>query len=142
MAGVGGNLPMVKCLLITESRAARETMPKAHRDFYSYCTAVMEPWDGPTAICGFAGNWVIAGMDRNGLRPLRYTITDDGLLLAGSETGMVKIAESRVAEKGRLGPGQMIAVDLAAGRLYRDRELKDMLVALAPVSRRGENITA
>jgi glutamate synthase (NADPH) large chain len=141
MVGVGRNLPMVKCLLIPDSWAERETMPKAHRDFYSYCNSVMEPWDGPAAICGFAGNWVIAGMDRNGLRPLRYTITDDGLLLAGSETGMVKIAESRVAEKGRLGPGQMIAVDLAEGRLYRDRELKDMLVASAPFSRWVENIT-
>src|SRR5262252_5945559 len=141
MVGVGRDLPMVKALLIPDTWAGRETMPKAHRDFYSYCNSVMEPWDGPAAICGFAGNWVIAGMDRNGLRPLRYTITDDGLLLAGSETGMVKIAESRVAEKGRLGPGQMIAVDLAAGRLYRDRELKDMLVASAPFSRWVENIT-
>jgi glutamate synthase (NADPH/NADH) large chain len=140
MVGVGRNLPMVKCLLIPDSWAERETMPKAHRDFYSYCNSVMEPWDGPAAICGFAGSWAIAGMDRNGLRPLRYTITEDGLLLAGSETGMVKVEESRVAEKGRLGPGQMIAVDLAAGRLYRDRELKDMLVASAPFSRWVENI--
>src|SRR5262245_13517970 len=108
MVGVGRNLPMVQCLLIPDSWAERETMPRVHRDFYSCCNSVMEPWDGPAAICGFAGNWVIAGMDRNGLRPLRYTITDDGLLLAGSETGMVKIAESRAAEKGRLGPGQMI----------------------------------
>src|SRR5499425_1966363 len=141
MVGVGRNLPMVKCLLIPDSWADRETMPRSHRDFYSYCNSVMEPWDGPAAICGFAGNWVIAGMDRNGLRPLRYTLTSGGLLLAGSETGMVKIAESRVAEKGRLGPGQMIAVDLADGRLYRDRELKDMLVASAPFSRWVENIT-
>jgi glutamate synthase (NADPH/NADH) large chain len=132
MVGVGRNLPMVKCLLIPDAWAERETMPQAHRDLYSYCNSVMEPWDGPAAVCGFAGHWVMAGMDRNGLRPLRYTITGDGLLLAGSETGMVRIDEAQVVRKGRLGPGQMIAVDLAAGRLYHDGELMDELAAAAP----------
>ncbi len=132
MVGVGRNLPMVKCLMIPDAWAGRETMPQAHRDLYSYCNSVMEPWDGPAAVCGFAGNWVIAGMDRNGLRPLRYTLTGDGLLLAGSETGMVRIDEAQVVRKGRLGPGQMIAVDLAAGRLYHDGELMDELAAAAP----------
>ncbi len=129
MVGEERTLPMVKALLIPESWAERETMPKAHRDLYSYCNSVMEPWDGPAAICGFAGNWAIAGMDRNGLRPLRYTITGDGLLLAGSETGMVRVNEAQVVEKGRLGPGQMIAVDLAAGRLYGHGEIMDVLAA-------------
>src|SRR5690606_3985478 len=105
------------------------TMKKAHRDLYSYCNAVMEPWDGPAAICGFAGNWMTAGTDRNGLRPLRYTITGDGLRLAGSETGMVKVNEAQVVEKGRLGPGQMIALDLAAGKLYQHDEILDVLAA-------------
>ena len=123
MVGVGRNLPMVKALLIPDVWAGRETMPKAHRDFYSYCNSVMEPWDGPAAICAFAGNWVIAGMDRNGLRPMRYTITGDGLLLAGSEAGMVRVDETTIVEKGRVGPGQMIGVDLAEGRLYRTGEL-------------------
>jgi glutamate synthase (NADPH/NADH) large chain len=68
-------------------------------------------------------------MDRNGLRPLRYTITGDGLLLAGSETGMVRVNEAQVVEKGRLGPGQMIAVDLASGRLYEHGEIMDVLAA-------------
>ncbi len=129
MVGEERALPMVKALLIPDSWAGRETMPKAHRDLYSYCNSVMEPWDGPAAICGFAGNWVIAGMDRNGLRPLRFTITGDGLLLAGSETGMVKVNEAQVVEKGRLGPGQMLAVDLAAGKLYEHGEIMDMLAA-------------
>lgn len=70
MVGVDRTLPMVKALLIPDVWSERETMPKAHRDLYSYCNAVMEPWDGPAAICGFAGNWVIAGMDRNGLLSL------------------------------------------------------------------------
>src|SRR3546814_12415948 len=71
-------------------------------------------------------------MDRNGLRPMRYVITGDGLLVVGSEAGMVKIEEASVVEKGRLGPGQMIAVDLKEGRLYHDRELKDKVAALRP----------
>jgi glutamate synthase (NADPH/NADH) large chain len=141
MVGVGRNLPMVKCLLIPDSWADRGIMPQAHRDFYSYCNSVMEPWDGPAAICGFAGNWAIAAMDRNGLRPLRYTLTSGGLLLAGSETGMVKVNEGEVVEKGRLGPGQMIAVDLAAGKLHRDPEIKDLLVGSAPFSEWVRNIT-
>jgi glutamate synthase (NADPH/NADH) large chain len=141
MVGVDRNLPMVKCLLIPDSWGERAAMPQSHRDFYSYCNSVMEPWDGPAALCGFAGNWVVAAMDRNGLRPLRYTLTSGGLLLAGSETGMVKVNESEVVEKGRLGPGQMIAVDLAAGRLYRDGEIKDLLVAAAPFSEWVRNIT-
>ncbi len=91
---------------------------------YGYCNAVMEPWDGPAAIAAFAGNWVLGGTDRNGLRPLRYTLTTDGLLIAGSETGMVVVPETRIAENGRLGPGEMIAVDLTAGKLLRDDELK------------------
>ncbi len=129
MVGEERTLPMVKALLIPESWTGGGTMKQAHRDLYSYCNSVMEPWDGPAAICGFAGNWVIAGMDRNGLRPLRYTITGDGLLLAGSETGMVKVNEGQVVEKGRLGPGQMIALDLTAGKLYGHDEILDVLAA-------------
>src|SRR3546814_8731454 len=92
----------------------------------------MEPGAGPAAICGVGGRWVLAGMDRNGLRPMRYIITGDGLLIVGSEAGMVKVDEVSVVEKGRLGPGQMIAVDLKEGRLYHDRELKDKVAALRP----------
>src|SRR3546814_2521892 len=71
-------------------------------------------------------------MDRNGLRPLRYSITRDGLLFAGSETGMVRIDEQNIIEKGRLGPGQMLAVDLREGKLYHDGEIKDYLAAQKP----------
>ena len=68
----------------------------------------MESWDGPAAICGVHDEWAIAGMDRNGLRPMRYTLTKD-FIIAGSETGMVEIDESKILERGRVGPGQMIA---------------------------------
>ncbi len=141
MVGVGRTLPMVKSMLIPDVWAERETMPRAHRDLYSYCNSVMEPWDGPAAICAFGGNWVLAGMDRNGLRPMRYTITDDGLLVAGSETGMVRLPEQNVIAKGRVGPGQMIAIDLGAGRLYKHREIMDQLSAGAAFSDWVKNIT-
>src|SRR5690606_7589302 len=91
-----------------------------------------EPWDGPAAIAATDGRWVIAGLDRNGLRPMRYTMTNDGLLIVGSETGMVLVPEAKVKEKGRLGPGQMIAVDLESGAFYHDRDMKDFLAAQHP----------
>ncbi len=139
--GTARELPMVKSLLIPDAWEARQSMPQAHRDLYSYCNSVMEPWDGPAAICGFGGRWVIAGMDRNGLRPLRYTITDDDLLIVGSETGMVRIDETLIREKGRVGPGEMIAVDLKAGRFYHDGELRDRLAAAQPFGSWVKNIT-
>ncbi|MEQ8651300.1 MAG: glutamate synthase large subunit [Kiloniellales bacterium] len=126
------DLPMVKSMLIPEAWNDDSPIPQAHKDFYAYCNAVMEPWDGPAAICGFGGTWLIAGMDRNGLRPLRYTITEDGLLFAGSETGMVRTDEDLIVEKGRLGPGQMLAMNLAEGRLYKDDEIKDYLAQRRP----------
>ena len=128
----GRDAPMVKSMLIPESLTNNNTMPDAHKAFFGYCNSVMEPWDGPAAVCAADGRWVIAGMDRNGLRPMRYTVTADGLLIVGSETGMVRVAESAVVEKGRVGPGEMIAVDLKAGRFFKDRELKDMLSAKKP----------
>ena len=132
MAQGGRSLPMVKAMMIPDAWSHKPSMPQAHRDMYAYCNVVMEPWDGPAAIVGFAGHWVIAGMDRNGLRPMRYTITSDDLLIVGSETGMVRVDETEVVEKGRIGPGQMIAVDLAAGRLFHDQEIKDDLAASQP----------
>ncbi|MBL6622339.1 MAG: glutamate synthase large subunit [Alphaproteobacteria bacterium] len=122
LAHAGRDLPMVKTMMIPQAIDADSASPLAK--LYGYCNAVMEPWDGPAAIAAFAGNWVLGGTDRNGLRPLRYTLTTDGLLIAGSETGMVVVPETRIAENGRLGPGEMIAVDLTAGKLLRDDELK------------------
>ncbi len=137
----GRTAPMVKTLLIPESWSNKPTMPQAHRDLYSYGNAVMEPWDGPAALCATDGRWCVAGLDRNGLRPLRYTITTDKLLVIGSEAGMVPVAESRVVAKGRVGPGQMLAVDLKKGRLFKDREIKDRLAAEQPYGEWVKNIT-
>ncbi len=133
-------LPEVKSLLIPEAWEKSETVPSAHREFYAYANAVMEPWDGPAAIAAFGGRWALAGMDRNGLRPMRYVITGDGLLIVGSEAGMVRVDETTVVEKGRVGPGQMIAVDLREGRFYHDRELKDRVASLRPFGKWGERI--
>ncbi len=85
-------------------RRRPSTMPESHRAMYAYANAVMEPWDGPAALAATDGRWVIAGMDRNGLRPQRYAITEDGLLFVGSEAGMVVLDESRISRKGRVGP--------------------------------------
>ncbi|MXP62063.1 glutamate synthase large subunit [Roseomonas sp. M0104] len=125
----GRDAPMAKAMLIPESIGSNATMPQPHRDLFMYCNAVMEPWDGPAALCATDGRWTIAGLDRNGLRPIRYTVTTNKLLIVGSETGMVKLAESDIVAKGRVGPGQCIAVDLDAARFYADGELKDMLAA-------------
>jgi len=128
----GRSVPLVKTLMIPEAWPKKEGMPEDIRALYSYCNCVMEPWDGPAAIAASDGRWVIGGMDRNGLRPMRYALTSDGLVFVGSEAGMVQLDEARIAEKGRLGPGQMIGVDLVEGRLYQDRKLKETLAHEQP----------
>ncbi|SDI76363.1 glutamate synthase large subunit [Lutimaribacter saemankumensis] len=129
----GRNAPMAKTMLVPESWSKQAVeLPQAWRDMYSYCNSVMEPWDGPAALAMTDGRWVCAGLDRNGLRPMRYVITGDGLLIAGSEAGMVPVDESTVKEKGALGPGQLLAVDMAEGALYHDTEIKDKLAASQP----------
>jgi glutamate synthase (NADPH/NADH) large chain len=126
----GRDAPTAKLMLVPEAWQAEDT-PQAHLDMYKYLASVMEPWDGPAALAMTDGRWAVAGVDRNALRPLRYTQTSDGLLIVGSETGMVQISESAVVAKGRMGPGQMIAVDLDEGRLFTDTEIKDRIAAEA-----------
>jgi glutamate synthase (NADPH/NADH) large chain len=127
LVNAGRDAPMAKALMIPASIGNDSTMPQAHADMFLYCNAVMEPWDGPAALCATDGNWVIAGLDRNGLRPLRYSVTSNHLLIVGSETGMVALEESEIVEKGRVGPGETIAVDLNEPRFYKDAELLDLL---------------
>lgn len=129
----GRNAPMAKTMLVPESWSKQaEELPQAWRDMYSYCNSVMEPWDGPAALAMTDGRWVCGGLDRNGLRPMRYVVTGDNLLIAGSEAGMVPTDEATVREKGALGPGQMIAVDMQEGLLFHDVEIKDRLAAARP----------
>jgi glutamate synthase (NADPH/NADH) large chain len=129
----GRSAPMAKTILVPEAWSKMtDEMPKPWADMYAYCNSIMEPWDGPAALAMTDGRWVCGGLDRNGLRPLRYVVTRDGLLVAGSEAGMVPVEEANVLEKGALGPGQMIAVDMAEGRLFHDAEIKDRLAAALP----------
>ncbi|MEM8870476.1 MAG: glutamate synthase large subunit [Pseudomonadota bacterium] len=133
MVRAGRSAPMAKTMLIPEAWSKTATkMPDAWLDMYNYSNAVMEPWDGPAALAMTDGRWVCAGLDRNGLRPMRYVVTGDGLVIAGSEAGMVPVDEMAVLEKGALGPGQMLAVDMTEGRLWHDVELKDMLAGQKP----------
>ncbi|MEZ5767678.1 MAG: glutamate synthase large subunit [Paracoccaceae bacterium] len=129
----GRSAPMAKIMLVPEawSKQAGE-MPQAWADMYNYANSTMEPWDGPAALAMTDGRWVCAGLDRNGLRPMRYVVTGDGLVIAGSEAGMVPTDEATVIEKGALGPGQILAVDMAEGRLFHDAEIKDKLAASQP----------
>ncbi|SOB78989.1 glutamate synthase (NADPH) large subunit [Sphingomonas guangdongensis] len=127
----GRDAPTAKLMLIPEAWMGRHEMPRAHLDMYKYLASVMEPWDGPAALTMTDGRWAVAGVDRNALRPLRYTLTGDGLLVVGSETGMLVVPEGTVIEKGRLGPGQMIAVDLDGGTVFHDRAIKDRIAGEA-----------
>jgi glutamate synthase (NADPH/NADH) large chain len=138
----GREAPLAKTILIPEAWSKKaSTMPDSHRAMYAYANAVMEPWDGPAAIAGTDGRWVIGGMDRNGLRPMRYALTDDGLVFVGSETGMNVLDEPHVIRKGRVGPGQMIALDLEEGRFYEDRQIKDKLAGDYPYQEWTKNVT-
>ncbi|EEW23807.1 glutamate synthase large subunit [Rhodobacter ferrooxidans] len=129
----GRSAPMTKTMMVPEAWSKATTdMPKAWADMYAYCNSVMEPWDGPAALAMTDGRWVCGGLDRNGLRPMRYVVTGDGMLIAGSEAGMVPIEESTVVEKGALGPGQMIAVDMKDGKLYHDAAIKNRLAGSQP----------
>src|ERR687891_1430104 len=96
----GRSLPLVKTLLIPPAWSNKMAIPKDHQDLFSYCNCVMEPWDGPAAVVATDGHWVIGGMDRNGLRPMRYARTSDGLVVVGSEIGMGAPGGARVGEKG------------------------------------------
>jgi len=124
----GRDAPTTKLMLVPEAWEDRDTPPE-HLAMYRYLASVMEPWDGPAALAMTDGRWAVAGMDRNALRPLRYTRTNDGLLIVGSESGMVVVPETTIIEKGRLGPGEMIAVDLDEGVVLKDREVKDRIAA-------------
>jgi len=128
----GRNAPTAKTMLVPSAWANNHEMGTEERAMYAYFSSVMEPWDGPAALAMTDGRWVIAGMDRNALRPMRTTLTADGLFIVGSETGMVLVMEDRVVAKGRLGPGEMVGVDLQEGKLYRHAELKALIAAEHP----------
>ncbi|MEI6719506.1 MAG: glutamate synthase central domain-containing protein, partial [Betaproteobacteria bacterium] len=119
-------------MMIPEAWEGHTHMDPSRRAFYEYHAAMMEPWDGPAAIAFTDGRQIGATLDRNGLRPARYIVTDDDLVIMGSECGCLQIPEERIVKKWRLQPGKMFLVDLEKGRIIDDKELKDTLAAAKP----------
>lgn len=137
----GRTAPMSKALLLPEAWSKRDSvMPDAHAALYSYCNSVMEPWDGPAAIAAFDGRWAIAGLDRNGLRPMRYALTQDNILAVGSESGMCPLDEDVIVRKGRVKPGGMIAADLQENKFYEHKEIVSKLADEHPYLEWLENV--
>ncbi|MFO1023333.1 MAG: glutamate synthase large subunit [Planctomycetales bacterium] len=120
----GRSLPHAVMMMIPAAWDGHESMPDDEKAFYEYHACLMEPWDGPASI-GFTDGTVIgAVLDRNGLRPSRYTVTKDGFVIMASESGVLPIEQENVLEKGRLQPGRMFLVDTAQGRIISDEEIK------------------
>ena len=119
-------------MMIPEAWEGHTHMDPSRRAFYEYHAAMMEPWDGPAAIAFTDGRQIGATLDRNGLRPARYIVTDDDLVIMGSECGCLQIPEEKIVKKWRLQPGKMFLVDLEKGRIIDDKELKDTLAAAKP----------
>jgi glutamate synthase (ferredoxin) len=128
----GRSLPHAVMMMIPEAWQNHEGMSDEKRAFYEYHACMMEPWDGPASIAFCDGTLVGAVLDRNGLRPSRYTITKDDVIVVASEVGVVEIAPENVLAKGRLEPGRMLLVDTAAGRIVDDRELKEQMAKKQP----------
>jgi glutamate synthase (ferredoxin) len=119
-------------MLIPEAYEKSDEMSPELRAFYDFAASLTEPWDGPAAIAFTDGRIVGAALDRNGLRPARYAVTGDGLVIVASEAGVIRLAPDRVLQKGRLGPGQMIAVDTATGILLANDEIKRRVATRVP----------
>jgi len=128
----GRSLPHAIMMMIPEPWSKHQSMPADKRAFYEYHSGLMEPWDGPAAIAFSDGLQVGAVLDRNGLRPARYLVTKDDLVVMASEAGVLDIAPERIAHKGRLQPGRMLLVDTLAGRLISDEEVKQRMAAAHP----------
>ena len=122
-------------MLVPEAWEDHAEMPDEVRAFYDFHAGLAEPWDGPAALALSDGRYAAAVLDRNGLRPARYVVTDDGLVIVASEAGIVDVDPARVVEKGRLGPGKMLAVDTVAGRILTDDTIKGEAAAGRPYGR-------
>ncbi|WP_244606469.1 glutamate synthase large subunit [Arsenicitalea aurantiaca] len=128
----GYSLPHAAMMLIPEAWAGNPLMDESRRAFYEYHAALMEPWDGPAAMCFSDGQQIGATLDRNGLRPARYLVTDNDDVIMSSEAGVLPIEESRIKRKWRLQPGKMLLIDLKQGRIISDEEIKAELAKAHP----------
>ncbi len=128
----GRSLPHSILMMIPEAWENHASMPEKRKEFYAFHASLMEPWDGPACVTFTDGHQVGAVLDRNGLRPSRYWVTDDGIVVLASEVGVLDIPADRIVRKGRLQPGKMFLVDIEAGRIIEDEEIKDQLANSAP----------
>ncbi len=128
----GRSLPHSVLMMIPEAWENHATMSKERRDFYAFHASLMEPWDGPACVTFTDGSQVGAVLDRNGLRPSRYWVTKDGLVVLASEVGVLDFPADQIVRKGRLRPGKMFLVDIESGRIIEDDEIKDSLAQAAP----------
>ncbi len=132
LALAGRSLPHVMEMLVPTAWENDPTLPEDVKAFYEYHASLMEPWDGPAALAFTDGRVIGAKLDRNGLRPIRYLVTTDGLVIMASEAGVLPVKPEHVLSKGRLGPGRMLLVDTEHGRLISDEEIKAELAARQP----------
>ncbi len=128
----GRSLPEVMMMLVPEAWEKHNSMSKSKRAFYNYNSCIMEPWDGPASIPFTDGKFIGALLDRNGLRPSRYTVTKDGYVIMSSETGVVDIKPDNILSHGRLEPGKIFLVDMEEGRIVNDDEIKEDIVSKRP----------
>ena len=128
----GRSLPEAMMMLVPEAWEKNPNMSEAKKAFYEYNSCIMEPWDGPASIPFTDGNYIGAILDRNGLRPSRYSVTKDGYVIMSSETGVIDIDPKNIAHHGRLEPGKMFLVDMNEGRIIKDEEIKEDIVSKHP----------
>jgi glutamate synthase (NADPH/NADH) large chain/glutamate synthase (ferredoxin) len=131
----GRSLPHAAMMMIPEAYADRDDLPDHLKGFYAFHSCLMEPWDGPASVCFTDGTVVGATLDRNGLRPGRWVETKDGYVMLGSETGMLPIEPHEVVRLGRLAPGKLFLIDLEAGRIVDDAEVKEQVATAEPYGR-------
>ena len=136
----GYPLAQAAMMMIPEAWEQHELMDEQRRAFYEYHAAMMEPWDGPAAMVFTDGRQIGATLDRNGLRPARFIITDDDLVVLASETGVLPIPDSRIVRKWRLQPGKMFLIDLDQGRIIEDEELKALYSHAKPYRQWIDNV--
>jgi glutamate synthase domain-containing protein 1 len=128
----GRTIPQAVMMMIPEAWGTKFHMSADKRAFYEYYANIMEPWDGPAAIAFTDGRFIGGTLDRNGLRPCRYSVTKDGLVVLASETGVLDIAADRIVRRGRLQPGKMLLVDLRQNRVVPDKEIKAKIARAKP----------
>ncbi|TIM03956.1 glutamate synthase central domain-containing protein, partial [Mesorhizobium sp.] len=128
----GYSLAHAMMMLIPEAWAGNKLMDQDRKAFYEYHAALMEPWDGPAAVAFTDGRQIGATLDRNGLRPARYIVTDDDRVIMASEAGVLPVPEERIVKKWRLQPGRMLLIDLEKGRIVSDEEIKSEIATRHP----------